>query len=357
MAKNAASVYGTDLRQRRGQKVVIEVPVATMAAGSPLTIAIHAVVGTKPGPVLGLIGGQHGNEIGSVVGPMKALEAIEPAQVSGTVLAVPVANPISFEQGVRSTWADAMYGGTTGNLNRVWPGNPNGFLTERIASVISEHVLAKADFVLDFHATTKGSIAIYYGYVIEGDDEVSRRASELGLAFGMEIMVRGTATDAGASGVKLLDYMNRQLGLPCTAVEVGEFYGFDGGSEPLRKPIEVSVTGVTNVMKAMGMLEGEPTLPSRQLIISPEQRCQPAQGGVLFPSVSRRHIGSTFEQGTTLGTVRSPYTFEKLDEIKAPFAQSVLLSALDSEGFSKVNPGDQAFHCGDLSRASWVTNR
>src|SRR3990170_2683623 len=111
--------------------------VARMPGGYELSIPVHFIQGSESGPTLTVVAGQHGNEVHSTMAALNVLRRINPRELRGRVLIVPVANPVSFEHRVRATWIDALHGGSTGNMNRVWPGRPDGFLTERIAFVLT----------------------------------------------------------------------------------------------------------------------------------------------------------------------------------------------------------------------------
>src|SRR5438094_6922509 len=80
-----------------GQKVTgtIEVPAGVDAA---LSIPVVVAQGAKPGPVLALVSGAHGTEYASILSLEKVIERLDPAQLSGTVIIVPLVNVRSFEQ-------------------------------------------------------------------------------------------------------------------------------------------------------------------------------------------------------------------------------------------------------------------
>jgi predicted deacylase len=276
----------------------------------------------------------------------------------GTVLIVPVANPISFDQRIRSTWVDALHSGNTGNLNRVWPGRDDGFLTERLAHVISSQVISRADVVLDIHNGMPGRLTIYYGYHYAGHSQTIERSNELSIAFGIEILVEGAAPDVAAAPT-LGSYVLDRLDRPFVMVELGDFYGFrfkeeEKATQPIRTAVEVGVTGSLNVLRCLGMLSDARFAPSSQIVISPERRCQPSHGGVLVPRVFPQDIGSVYPKGYVLGEVLDPFTSEVLDEIRAPYDLNLLLSAATKDPYVVVQAGDQAFHVGDMATLRWV---
>lgn len=116
------------------------------------------------------------------------------------------------------------------------------------------------------------------------------------------------------------------------------------------------VTGTLNVMKHLGMLPGRPQLSRYQVIVSPETRCLPLAGGILYPEVTPSTIGQRLPKGMVLGRVISPYSFETLDEILTPYEENILVSCRKGMPLAKVNPGDQCFHVADYSTAEWIEN-
>ena len=83
----------------RGEKVTgaIEVP-AGVDAG--LSIPVAVIHGAKPGPVLAVVAGSHGTEYTSIIALEKLIAMLNPAEISGTVIVVPLINIQSFEQKV-----------------------------------------------------------------------------------------------------------------------------------------------------------------------------------------------------------------------------------------------------------------
>jgi predicted deacylase len=151
-------------------------------------------------------------------------------------------------------------------------------------------------------------------------------------------------------------------GVSCFSCEVGEFYGFQlkegdrPAAQPLRTVPEVGVTALTNIMKYMDMLEGKPKLPTRQLVVFPENNLRPSHGGAFYSEFRANAIGKVVPKGTLLGRVVSPYTFEVLGEIRAPYDQNMIIGLTDKHPFARINAGDYGFLVTDMANAEWVTN-
>jgi len=129
----------------RGQKVTgaIEVP-AGVDAG--LSIPVAVIHGANPGPVLAVVAGSHGTEYTSIIALEKLIAMLNPAEISGTVIVVPLINIQSFEQKVpHVNPVDKK------SMNRFYPGKMDGSQTERASYLITKQVVEQCDHLIDLH--------------------------------------------------------------------------------------------------------------------------------------------------------------------------------------------------------------
>jgi predicted deacylase len=110
-------------------------------------IPITLIHGKGAGPVLALIAGTHGYEYPGMSALHRVRQSLDPDSLAGTVILVHMANPPSFRG--RTIYYSPVDGK---NLNRVYPGNASGTLSERIAFVITQEVIERADYLVDLHA-------------------------------------------------------------------------------------------------------------------------------------------------------------------------------------------------------------
>jgi predicted deacylase len=96
-----------------------------------------------------------------------------------------------------------------------------------------------------------------------------------------------------------------------------------------------------NVLKQLGMIDGEIVRPPQQTIVSEMAVIRPRVGGMLYPEIGLDQLGKEVRGGTLLGRVLSPYTFETLEEIRAPFDLGYMI--LLRGGMMRVNPGDYGY--------------
>jgi predicted deacylase len=299
------------------------VPVTTMSSGLELAITVHRLVGAKPGPTLVLFGGIHGDEAMGVEAVRRSVEAIDLDELAGTVIAVPVANPFSYETMTRHTVSDGL------NLNRIFPGDAGGSITEQIAATLIT-ILAEADFFIDFHSSGLYS-TVDYAYVHDNGRQMSE-------AYGTPLLYHHDSYPGSATDWAL------QQGIGAMVSELG------GGGQLSESFLDRAVAGTQNVLRALGMKEGDVIPAPEQTVMKTLITLKPKFGGFLLSEYEPETLGSVVPGGTVLGRVVSPYTFETLEELVAPYDSTIIVLTRDS--FTRVAPGDYGFMVGDGTTTS-----
>src|ERR1700719_1802481 len=128
-----------------GQKATgyLEVP-AGVDAGTNIPVVV--VNGAKPGPVLALVTGAHGTEYVSVIAVERLIVDIDPAEISGTVILIPLVNIASFEQKVPH-----VNPVDNKSMNRFYPGKADGTQMDRASFLITKDVVDRSDYLIDYH--------------------------------------------------------------------------------------------------------------------------------------------------------------------------------------------------------------
>jgi uncharacterized protein len=307
-----------------GARTYTPVPVATLASGLELTLPVHVVAGRAPGPTLGLTAGTHGDAIAGPKWVKAVLDELDPAELTGTVIAVPVGNPPAFEWGNRHTPIDGV------NMNRVYPGDPNGRVTDQMAHLVHE-LVSGLDVHVDCHGGGEDAINYMYARPSGGKDlEYDARTLELARVFGMEYLWEG-AFYAGS-----LTNMAFRRGIPGLLLELGMIEPV--GDRFLRE----AVTGTFNLMKHLGMLPGvpEPIRPS-QWLLRERKLLRPQNGGLFVPELGPDCLNAVLPRGTVLGRVLDPGRLEEIEVITAPYDETVVLQM--RHALSRVQPGSYAF--------------
>lgn len=124
------------------------IPVTELAGGSKVEIPLVVVNGARPGPVFWVDGAIHGDEPEGPMACAMVLGEIDPKQLAGTLVMVPVMNVMAFENANRGNPLDTF----SFDMNRIYPGRADGYLSERIAWAHSEWMSKLADFEISMHS-------------------------------------------------------------------------------------------------------------------------------------------------------------------------------------------------------------
>jgi predicted deacylase len=326
------------------------VSVTTRLDGSELRIPVHEVKGQRDGPTLTLVSTQHGAEWFSVEIVRRVLTELDPSALRGRVIGIPVANPVALEQFKRMTPDES----DEPDLNRVWPGGVT-WITEQIAAALDKGVLASTDYLMDFHPGPWGAALATIGYGADLPDEKVRRESlEMALAFGHPSVRALKMMGAFPGPRSIAGYVGSVRNIPNIGPCLG---GLGFGPEIEREWLDQSVRGVQNVLRHFRMLEGEPTgLASRYFHFgSRGHRVVPRTGGYLRAGHGPDALMTEVAKGTVLGTVESPHTFERLEELTAPVDGVLFGVARDY----MVRPGDWAYFVAESKRddSLWIDRK
>lgn len=216
--------------------------VGTRADGGDWRLPFLYVRGATAGPTLVVLGAVHGDEYEGVETIPEVYRWVAPDTLRGALLMVPICNVPAYESVLRSSPIDGL------NLARVFPGDPDGTITQRIAYWITQKLFKPADFVIDLHSGgVSAEIPSLIGYT-HSDDELGRRSRAGALAFGAPVVwEHPPPMPPGRSLSAATD-----LGIPAIYTEAG------GGGYAHPADVDCFTTGVINVMKHLDMLDGEP---------------------------------------------------------------------------------------------------
>ncbi len=341
-----------------GERSFTELSVARLLTGGMLTLPVHMINGAEAGPVLGITSAVHGAEYLPIRMVKEALEQVDPPALRGAIVAVPVCNPLSFAKGTRITPDEDDI--DFSNLNRVFPGrrskalfgvgeppSSDRSLTERMASVLHDEFLAHIDHLIDFHchAQELGLIKCIQHKDQEGKQgEISAGMSR---ALGLGLIHEHAANPATITGCAA------EKGISTCVPEIG------GGrlSAPAEeRAVALGVRAILNVLKYLGMIDGEIQVPERQLVFEIAPHVRPATSGYLVSRFDPDQLftgpeaGVPVSEGQVLGTVFSPYAFKELETLHAT-ADGILYIARRS---GPISAGGHAYSVADFQLSHWI---
>lgn len=140
-----------------GQKHLLYFQGVEMPAGQHWYVSVTVAKGARPGKRGVLTSGVHGDEMSSMHTVQAVMNQLDPAQMSGTVMAVTDVSRPALES-MQRRWPNSGRGADLIDMNREWPGNENGFTAaSRHAGLVFNRLLRpNADFAIDFHTGTTG---------------------------------------------------------------------------------------------------------------------------------------------------------------------------------------------------------
>jgi uncharacterized protein len=302
-------------------------------AGADAATAIPVVVirGAKPGPVLALVSGAHGTEYASIIALEKVIQSIDPAQVSGTVIILPLVNIASFEQKVPHV--NPVDGKS---MNRFYPGKQDGTQTERASYVITKQVVERCDYLVDYHGGDLDENLRPYAYWPKsGDPKHDAITREMVLAFGLDHIIVWSDRPKDPAASRYLDNTANTRGKPAIAVEAG----YSGTVHP--DDVAMLANGTLSLMRYLKMLPGAPATVEHPVWFGKIDTVASEQGGIFYPLAPR---GSYVEAGMKIGYVTDFYG-KTIYEARAPVAGVVLYIC----GVPSMKKGDTVANIGEIT--------
>jgi predicted deacylase len=298
--------------------------------GLETSIPFTVINGAEQGKVLALVAGVHGYEYPPILALYRLKEMIDPAKLTGTLILVHIANLQSFQKRIiyynPYDWK---------NLNRVFPGEPNGTISQRIAHVLKNEVVDRCDYLIDMHCGDGNEALIPYTYwMISGDERQDSISKEMALAFGVKHIIIDKSRTKDVTFSKYLGNTAVLLAKPAITTESG----FLGNTD--EESIVRNVKGVLNVMRLFKMIEGEPGQGIEAVWIDKYEVVYSDADGLFFPLTE---MGYYVKKGEKVGYL-TDYLGKVIQELRAPFA-GIMLYIINTP---PANKGEPLFEVGSV---------
>lgn len=221
----------------------VQADLGTLTVDIPLIL----VNGSRSGPRVVITAGVHGGEFPPIDAAVRLADGLEPTEVRGQVIICPVANPPAVYQGrLNISPVDGV------NLNRVFPGDPAGGPTERLAAWLFTHLVDAADVYIDLHCGGIDQVLRdFVGYRLTGDPDLDKATAELAGSFGIEDVILGLTAEGGNSHAAAA-----RRGISAVLVEVGQL-GQRDEATALRR-----VDGLLKALRHVGVLDQDGSAPA-----------------------------------------------------------------------------------------------
>jgi predicted deacylase len=292
-----------------GQKAngYIEVP-AGADAGTNIPVVV--VNGAKPGPVLALVTGAHGTEYVSIIAVEKLIGELDPAQISGTVILVPLVNVLSFEQKVPHVNPI-----DNKSMNRFYPGKMDGTQTDRALFMVTKEVVDRCDYLIDYHGgDLDESLRPYAYWGATGREAQDKISKQMVLAFGLDHIIIWSERPTDPTATRYLDNTASVRGKPSIVVEAGHAGTVESDD------VAMLVDGTLSTMRALKMIPGEPHYIENPVWLGKVVDVISDGPGIWYPVVKR---GTYVQEGMVLGHV-TDYFGKVILEARAPSSGVIL---------------------------------
>ncbi|MGC1108000.1 MAG: M14 family metallopeptidase [Candidatus Acidiferrales bacterium] len=285
----------------------LDVP-AGVDAGVQIPVAV--VRGAKPGPVLAIVSGSHGTEYASIIAVEQLIQHLDAKELSGTVILIPLVNVNSFEEKVpHLNPVDGK------NMNRMYPGKPDGTQTERASWLITKDVVERCDYLIDLHGGDLDENLRPYSYWPKtGNEKLDTVTRGMVLAFGMDHIIIQDSRSLDPNNSHYLDAAALSRGKAAIIAEAG----YAGTVEP--PDVDAIVHGSVNVMRYLKMLLGDAPPVENPVWFSKVVTATSDQTGIFYPLVDKR---TYVEAGMKVGYV-TDFFGKTIEDVRAPVSGVVL---------------------------------
>ena len=250
----------------------------------PITVAKNG-----DGPTALFTGANHGDEYEGPVALWDLAHTIKAEALAGRVIIVPGMNYPAFRAGKRTSPIDG------GNMNRVFPGNPAGTLTEKIADYFQRTLLPLADYVIDMHSggKTMEFLPFCCAHVLDDKEQQAKCISAM-QAYNAPHSMMLLELDAGS----MYDTAAENQGKVFISTELG------GGGTTTAYTVSIAKKGVRNVLRHAGITQGELEVGETMNLDMPDGDCFVFSEsiGLLEPCVD---LGSHVKAGDLIGRVHN----------------------------------------------------
>jgi predicted deacylase len=290
-----------------GRAVRGTLPVAEDPDGSPISLPVTVVTGARPGPVVWVDAAAHGDEYGGPRALQELVKSLDPAAMSGTVVAVFLANPPAFRglQRVNPSLDDLA------DMGDAFPGRPR-FATERIAAVLTENVKRVAGYFIDLH--TGGDRFRQHPFVFYTLTPAipDARYDDLARGFGVPTLWRDTNRVFPNDAVTTF----AAAGIPAFLLEVG-------GGQPLEAAdVRLQAGAVRNFLRHVGVLPKEAAPPPVAHVLVTGYRIVTNSRGGFFEAAVRP--GDRVREGSVLGRIDDVFG-DTVETLTAPAGTDIVL--------------------------------
>ena len=291
MKNKKITICGTNVHP--GEIANLALPLPEQYSCAPLYMPIKVIHGEQSGPCLVIFSVLKGTELNGLEIANRIIKEIKPSKLSGTIITIPVMNVFGLTHYPLTL--------PTGNdLSSCFPGDENGSYGERIAFLVTEEILKKADLCIELQTGGLNHNILPQVYC-NFDDKF---ATQLAKVFRAPVITNVSVED------NQLRQTSEELHVPLLVYQAGEAMRFDENA------ILLGVSGIKNVMRKLDMLAKEPIHEVMPISSRETDWILANKGGILHTNVL---LGQIIEAGELIGTISDPFGADTVESITSPF--------------------------------------
>lgn len=294
-------------------------------SGTQFSTPLHVRRGLEPGPTVFVTAAVHGNELNGTGAIRNLIRDPQLNLRAGSLILIPVVNVLGFDRHSR-------YLPDRRDLNRCFPGSKGGSLARRLANRIFDEIVNRCDYGIDLHTAAIRRT----NFPVVCADTSRPEVEELALAIGTRYISKGRGPQGALRREACL------AGCPTVIIEGGESWKVQVNV------VNVFERGVRNALIHLNMIDGEPTTPEVQTIITKTRWVRAERGGFLEFHVSP---GDVVQRGQKLVTIGNLLGREELTLTSSMEAVVLGMTTLPA-----TTPGEAIVHLGDLTSAIHLTD-
>jgi predicted deacylase len=304
---------------KRGERKKIHLKIGKLYDNTDINIPVEVIRGKLDGPTLFVSAAVHGDELNGVEICKRLLDMRQLKEISGTLLVIPIVNVFGFNNLSR-------YLPDRRDLNRSFPGSPNGSLASRLAHVFMTEIVSKATHGIDLHT---GAVHRRNLAQIRADIDHAETL-ELAEAFGIPVIIKSNVRDGSLRQAVL------ERDVPMLLFEGGEALRFDD------RVIKMALDGIISVMYKIGMLDTQkrpPRLTSAEkkpFIAKSSYWIRATRSGIIRLLA---RIGKHVHKDEVIGVISDPYG-DEIETVRTRVEGIVICASM----LPVVHEGDALFH-------------
>jgi len=298
-----------------GTRKTINLPVSTLSDHTPVTLSAHVIHGRSDGPTMFVSAGIHGDEVIGVEIVRRLLRTKNLKSLRGTLIVVPIVNTFGFLNHSR-------YLPDRRDLNRCFPGSPNGSLASRLAHIFMNEIVTRCSLGIDLHSAAINRMNLPQVRVSADSQEDLKLAR----VFGAPVILASALRDGS------LRQEAKKIGVDVLLYEAGEAMRFDEMS------VRAGLAGILRILKEIEMLPkaGIAKPKANSLLCTKSNWLRAPTGGLLRIFKSE---GDVVEDGDVVAAISDPFGEGEV-EVSTHYSGIIVGRAV----MPVVYEGDALFH-------------